>query len=278
MTQNKLTKERPKTAHKGNFGHVLILGGNYGMPGAPTLVAKGASLMGAGLVTVATRRLHVPVVASTHPEALCYAIECTNYQKLRMLLTRASVIIIGPGLGQSFWSRFLLHQTILHIKHHKKPCLFDADALNLLSKKPQKTSLLQYLPNCIYTPHPGEAAHLLQTTTKDIQSDREQSIFKLQKLLGGVVVLKGSNTLTYAKNHEIACCKHGNPAMATGGMGDLLSGIIGGLITQGLTPMEAAVLGVNLHAKAGDNALKKLGGPSLIASNLLPELKPLLNA
>jgi ADP-dependent NAD(P)H-hydrate dehydratase / NAD(P)H-hydrate epimerase len=262
---------RPKIAHKGLFGHVLVIGGDYGMPGAVKLAATGALKLGAGLVTVITRPEHVTAVVSTQPELLCYGFAISQSELLSQLLAKASIIILGPGLGQSSWSESLFNTSIQHIKTHQTPCLIDADGLNLLAQTNWEPR-----PNCIFTPHPGEAARLLQSNTQNIQSNREASVQQLQEKLGGIVVLKGNESLVYTSNYPVYTCSGGNPAMASGGMGDLLSGIIAGLVTQGLSLFEATQQGVLLHAAAGDAALKKQGGPSVLASDLIPELKRLM--
>lgn len=265
-------KARPKNAHKGLFGHILIMGGDYGMPGAVVLAASGAATMGAGLITVITHPEHVTAVVSQHPEILCYGFESTHKKQLKQQLLQATMIILGPGLGKSAWSQFLFNATIDHVKMHETPCLIDADGLNLLAKHNAWT------PNahCVFTPHPGEAARLLNCTTAEIQSDRKNTIKALQKKLGGIIVLKGAESLIYTAEEPLYVCEAGNPAMASGGMGDLLSGIVAGLITQGLSPWQASQMGVLLHATAGDEALQAKGGPGLLASDLIPELKPLL--
>ena len=263
-------KPRPKAAHKGMFGHVLVLGGDYGMPGAVKLAAMGARKMGAGLVTVVTQPLHITAVVNTQPELLCYGLEKQHIDLLNTLLNKASMIILGPGLGQSTWSQWLFKTTIAHLYAHQTPCLIDADGLNWVAQTNWTP-----LANCIFTPHPGEAARLLKTTVETIEACREKSIKQLQKIYGGTVVLKGAHSLVYMPQKPLYICHQGNPAMATGGMGDLLSGIIAGLVTQGLVLDEAARQGVLLHAAAGDAALKKQGGPSVLASDLIPELKRL---
>ncbi|MCH9756001.1 MAG: NAD(P)H-hydrate dehydratase [Gammaproteobacteria bacterium] len=266
-------KPRVKAAHKGMFGHVLVVGGDYGMPGAVRLASLGASQMGAGLVTVITRPEHVTAVVGHQPEILCYGLKLSEEVLFKKLLSQATMIILGPGLGQSTWSHFLFGITINHIKTHQTPCLIDADGLNWLAK-----SAWTPKASCIYTPHPGEAARLLQCKTDQIQAKRVDAIKALEDKLGGVVVLKGAESLAYTAGEPLSVCKAGNPAMASGGMGDLLSGIIAGLVTQGLSLWQATQMGVLLHAKAGDAALKAKGGPGLLASDLVPELKPLLKA
>lgn len=268
-------KPRPKTAHKGLFGHVFIIGGDYGMPGAVQLASHAAATMGAGLVTVITRPEHVSIVVGRRPEILCYGLKTSETSLLKSLLSKASFIVLGPGLGQSTWSKFLFDTTLTHIRAHHTPCLIDADGLNLLGKK---KSIWRGDNTCIFTPHPGEAARLLQVTNTHIQKNRTEVIKTLQKNFGGIMVLKGHETLLYTPDAPLHICIAGNPGMASAGMGDLLSGLIAGFASQGLSPWQSAQAGVLLHATAGDIALKKQGGPGLLASDLLPEIKPLLKA
>lgn len=198
----KLFKERPQDAHKGLFGHVFILGGDCGMPGAPILATKGTALMGAGLITVITRPEHILGVVSHHPEALCYGLLYNQTAELQTLLKHATVIVLGPGLGQSNWSKQLFKKAIKHIQVHQTPAVIDADALNLLSKMPE--SLLKNLKttnSCVFTPHAGEAGRLLNRSAESIQANRKQSVEALLNKLGGTIVLKGANTLVCSENH-----------------------------------------------------------------------------
>lgn len=265
LRQN-LLPPRPRSSHKGDFGHVLVIGGDHGMAGAVRMAGEAALRIGAGLVTVATRPEHVSVVSSMRPELMCHGI--TVVQDLKKLLARATVIVLGPGLGQSHWSQELFHFTLLS----EQPKLLDADALNLLSKQPQKRE------DWILTPHMGEAARLLKITSEEIQADRITAAQQLQKQFGGVAILKGAGTLIQSSAQNLSICNAGNPGMASGGMGDVLSGVIGGLLAQGLTLQQAAELGVCTHATAGDLAAKKEGERGLLALDLMPFLRKLVNS
>ena len=256
---------RHRDAHKGDFGHVLVIGGDYGMGGAVRMAAEAALRVGAGLVSVATRPEHLSVVNSGRPEVMCH--QANNVVELHPLLEKASVIVIGPGLGQEQWALDLL-QAVLSIK---KPLVLDADALNLLSRAPMKNDCW------VITPHPGEAARLLDITTTEVQADRYQAASGIVKKYGGVCVLKGSGTIVQAMGEVPAVCQSGNPGMATGGMGDVLSGVIGGLLAQGLPLFEAAKVGVVLHAKAADLAAIAGGERGLLASDLMQFLRQLVN-
>lgn len=251
---------RARDAHKGNFGHVLIVGGDYGMAGAVRMAGEAAARVGAGLVTVATRLEHIAAVIAMRPELMCYPI--ADSKALLPLLTRANVVVLGPGLGDSAWSQSLL-KTVLA---SDLPLVVDASALALLARQPQ------HRDRWILTPHPGEAARLLGTSAQYIQADRFANAVALQQKLGGVIVLKGAGTIIQAGNELPSVCVEGNPGMASGGMGDVLSGVIGGFVAQGFDLLTAARMGVCLHAHAGDKAAKQ-GERGLLATDLMPYLR-----
>ncbi len=258
-------KPRQQDSFKGSFGHVLVVGGDYGFSGAVRLAAEAALRVGAGLVSVATRSEHASSLNLMRSEMMCHGI--THAKDLAPLLIKATVVVLGPGLGQSNWAKKILACVL----KSKKLLIMDADALNLLAKKH-----INYV-NWVLTPHPGEAARLLNTTTEAIQNDRLAAVLALQKKYGGVSVLKGSGTLIVAEDGKPALCGAGNPGMATAGMGDVLSGVIGGLVAQGISLFIAAKLGVLVHAEAGDLA-KKEGERGMIASDLFPYLRRLVNS
>lgn len=266
ILKQKYLPKRKRDATKWDFGHVLIIGGNFGMAGAVKMAGEAALRTGAGLVSIATRPKNTSVITKNRPELMCHGI--TNANQLQKLLTHATVIVIGPGLGQSAWSKKLLHATL----KANKSLVIDADGLNLLAKyKPYK----KFIPNnnWILTPHIKEAERLLAINKI---TDRIAAIKNLQKKYGGVVILKGAGTLIF-DGKELNICKKGNPGMATAGMGDILSGVIGGLLAQQIPLNIAAKLGVLLHATAGDMAAKKLGERGLIATDLLLYLQELVN-
>jgi len=254
---------RPRTLHKGACGHVLVIGGNHGMPGAAILAARAALRTGAGLVSVATRPEHVDAVVASQQELMVSGIE--DAMALKPLLAKASAVVIGPGLGQDDWASSLLNKVL----ETRLPVVVDAYALNLLAADPT------HAENWILTPHAGEAAHLLARKVDEINTDRFSAVRQLQHQFGGIAVLKGAGTLV--ADSRIKVCHHGNPGMATAGMGDVLCGIIAALVAQGLSHMHAAELGVWLHARAGDMEAELRGERGLVATDLLPHIRQILN-
>jgi hydroxyethylthiazole kinase-like uncharacterized protein yjeF len=257
---------RSRGAHKGDFGHVLAIGGERGMGGAIRLAGEAALRVGAGLASVATRAEHVSALNAARPELMAHSV--ADAAALDPLLQRANVIALGPGLGQSDWSRALWHAALAA----GKPTILDADALNLLANEP-----LSLPANSVLTPHPGEAARLLGCDTAEIARDRFAAVRALAKRHAAVVVLKGAGSLIARPDGEVALCPWGNPGMASGGMGDVLTGVVAGLLAQGLDPWRAACLGVGLHAQAGDVAAQA-GEAGLLASDLFDPLRILRNA
>ena len=257
-------KPRPRDTHKGDAGHVLIVGGAPGFSGAVRMAAEAALRVGAGLVSVATHPSHAAFLNLTRPEIMVHGVRSGS--GLKSLLRKASVVVIGPGLGVSRWGKNLL-TTVLKTHH---PLIVDADGLNQLAHKDITRS------NWILTPHPGEAARLLKTTTDKIQQHRYQSLHEIQTNYGGVVVLKGAGSLVAAPHHLTALCTQGNPGMASAGMGDVLSGVLAGLVAQGVPLAESAQLGVCLHAMAGD-AAARAGERGTLAMDLMPYLRQWVN-
>lgn len=257
-------KPRARDWHKGLSGHVLVIGGEQGFSGAPRMAAAAALRVGAGLVSVATRVENAAIMNATFPEIMCHGI--TEVHDLYPLIERADVLILGPGLGQTAWSKTVWEAAIAS----SLPMVVDADGLNLLSETNRVNE------NWILTPHPGEAGRLLDETVDEVQQDRLITIKALNKRYGGVALLKGAGSLVYTPNALPGICDKGNPGMASAGMGDVLSGVIGGLAAQGLPLGDAAKLGVCIHAMAGDLAAKE-GERGLIATDLLPFIRRLSN-
>jgi len=243
---------RSTTAHKGHFGHVLVIGGNRGMGGAALLAAGAALRSGAGLVSLATRSEHVSAALTRHPELMVTGLD--DAAALPALCDGKSAIVIGPGLGQDDWAK----ECLRHAVEAGVPLVCDADALNMVAE-----GVVTVPPDIplIITPHPGEAARLAGVPTGEIESDRVRWAATLAERYAGVVVLKGAGTVvaSHSKEDPPVICAGGNPGMATGGMGDVLAGLIGALVAQGLTLMEASTLGVATHARAGDLAWERYG-------------------
>ncbi len=256
---------RSRTAHKGDFGHVLIVGGGPGMPGAALLAGEAALRSGAGRVSLATHPDHAAIVVARRPELMAHAIQ--DGAELGPLLDSADVIAFGPGLGTSDWARGLFDVQ----NESKLPAVWDADALNLLADAPGKS------PQRVITPHPGEAGRLLGRPASEVQQERLSSVAELQATYGGVAVLKGAGSLVSTGDGVPWISTAGNPGMAAPGMGDALTGAIAALLGQGLDPGTAARTGVLAHARAGDLAAADGGERGLIASDLIAQLRRVLN-
>ena len=248
---------RQPTTHKGDCGRVLVVGGEQGMGGAGILASEAALRAGAGLVFLATRGTHVPVALARRPEVQARSVEHGN--ELDALLEKVDVVVLGPGLGRDAWGQ----QMFQRVCAFDGPVLADADALNLLAESAEKKH-----PNWVLTPHPGEAARLLETTVSGIESDRYQALKELVDQHDASVVLKGAGTLVGAPGQVPALIEAGNPGMATAGMGDVLSGVIGALLGQGLEGFKAAAAGAGWHALAGDAAAREVGLAGLLAGDL----------
>jgi ADP-dependent NAD(P)H-hydrate dehydratase / NAD(P)H-hydrate epimerase len=253
---------RPRAAHKGDFGRVLIVAGGPGMAGAARLAGEGALRCGAGLVTVATAPENVAAIVAGRPELICHGVH--NAGELAPFLAAASVVAVGPGLGTGAWSRMMLDAALAATK----PLVIDADAINLLA-----AGGLRPPPMSVLTPHPGEAARLLKTDTSGIQSDRRAALAKLVELTGAVVVLKGAGTLVGAPGCVQAICAAGNPGMAAPGMGDVLTGAIAAILAQCADPWRAARAGVLVHALAGDEVAGRGGQRGMLALELAAALR-----
>ena len=258
------------STHKGHLGRCLLIGGERGMGGAVLLAAEAALRCGVGLLRVATREEHVGPLLTRTPEAMATAVR--GYSELEALLPWADTLIVGPGLGQEPWGEQMLSAALAS----GKPMLLDADALNLLAGHGSGDVSWTLPPDCIITPHPGEAARLLGVDPAVVQADRFAAGDALLAHGPGAVILKGHGSLVVTPD-STAICASGNPGMASGGMGDVLSGIAGALLAQGLTPAAAARLGCALHGEAADLAARERGQRTLLASDLAPRLGALLS-
>jgi len=263
-------RPRPRNAHKGSHGRVLCIGGDHGTGGAVLLAAGAALRAGAGLVEVATQGVHVAPLLARWPEAMVRRTD--NVSALAGALVAADVIALGPGLGQGSWGHALFDETLDAATAGGTPLVLDADALNLLAARPRA------LPaGVVLTPHPGEAARLLDTDTAAIQHDRPAAVRALAARWNAVVVLKGAGTLVCAPGGPPWLIAAGNPGMATGGMGDVLTGVIAALRAQGFAAEHAAACGALLHAVAGDTAARTSGERGLLPGDLIDVLRACAN-
>jgi len=271
---------RPKDAHKGTFGTAVVLAGSLGLTGAAYLSSTAAARSGAGLVRLLVADTIYPilaakcteVMATPVPEVAPGAVGHAAYDSILRQLVAAQVGIIGPGLGRdsSTW-RLSVDLAV----HAKCPLVIDADGLNALADSPRSKGKLG--PNRVLTPHPGEMARLTGKTAEQINADRPAVARKAAKEWGAVIVLKGAHTVVAHPDGRVSEDPHEVPALASGGTGDVLSGIIGGLIAQGSDPFAAAVTGVYVHAAAGRRISARIGDSGLLASDLLTEIPLVMN-
>ncbi|OES26233.1 hydroxyethylthiazole kinase family protein [Alteromonas macleodii] len=257
---------REINSHKGTYGRLLCIGGNRGTAGAIRLASEAALRSGAGMVRVYTHESSVVQVSAGRPELMV-----TDFN-LEDALAWATCVVIGPGLGQDEWAESAFETTMKHCQSQNKPVVIDADALNLLCQQ----STAYTLSDSILTPHAGEAARLLGVSIDDVESDRFNYARQCSQRYHAVCVLKGAGTLI-DNEKKTWVCRHGNPGMATAGSGDVLSGILGALLAQGVETDIAAKYGVVLHAKAGDDIAQLYGQRGMIASDLFDAVRALIN-
>jgi NAD(P)H-hydrate epimerase len=251
---------RPRSAHKGTSGRLLLVGGGPGMSGAIRLASEAALRVGAGLVYVATHSDSAAAVRAGRAEAIVHSIAAAS--DLDELLDLADAAVVGPGLGRSDWARACLERVL----GSGLPLVADADALNAVAAAPVARG------NWVITPHPGEAARLLGSSVEEVERDRLASVRALAARYDAIAVLKGPNTLVADRSGPPAVCARGNPGMASGGMGDVLSGVIGGLLVQTRDVPTSARAGALLHALAGDDAATN-GQRGTLAADLMPHLR-----
>jgi hydroxyethylthiazole kinase-like uncharacterized protein yjeF len=261
-------KPRPRDSHKGLFGSVTVIGGSRGMVGAALLAGRAALKMGAGCVHVGMLADNAPVVDMTQPELMLQS----AMDALKS--TKSSVLVVGCGLGQSPAAQKVLYDALLL----EVALVLDADALNIIAMRPDLRGMLHTRKNpSVFTPHPGEAAHLLACSTEEVQKDRAAAVRELARHLGGSVVLKGAGSLCVTSNGKLHINHTGNPGMSSAGMGDVLSGMIGAFIAQGLSPDEALLLGVHLHGAAGDELARQQATIGMSAAEVIEWARWLLN-
>lgn len=264
---------RPVESHKGMFGHVLVVGGDAGFGGAAFLAASAALRSGAGLVSVVTHPAHASSFLSGQPELMVNGLATAedNQTLLQTLVDQCDVVVLGPGLGKREFGQSFFNHVIEQISATKKPAVLDADALNWLS-----TTTLQ-VPSAVLTPHPGEAARLLSTSTQVVSKNRFAAVLEIQERYKATTLLKGAGSLI-TDGAVTLINSTGNPGMASGGMGDVLSGLTGALLAQKLDALEALAYGVFVHGLAADIAAQRNGQVGLLASDLLPEIRQVLNS
>lgn len=270
-----LLPERPLDAHKGTFGHVFIIAGSRGFTGAPKLACEGALRSGVGLVTVGFPESLASCIVPFLLEAMWFPLPSASGDTLSAAALSSALefastkdaVVLGPGLSRT---PATIEFVLGFVKECQKPLLIDADGLNCLSEQPD--ILKKKKGSCCITPHPGEMARLLGIPTARVQSDRVGTAASFAKQHGCVVVLKGRQTIIATPEGALFCNPTGNPGMASGGTGDVLSGIIGGLMAQGASMVNAAVMGAYVHGLAGDFAAEKMTGRAMLARDLLDAL------
>ncbi len=255
---------RYSNVYKGDFGHVLVVGGGPGMAGAARLAGEAALRVGAGKVSVAAAPDNVAAIVAGCPALMVHGVAAAD-SAFDALLRRVDVVAVGPGLGCDDWGRSLLAKVL----ETRLPKVVDADALNLLAAEPASRD------EWILTPHPGEAGRLLGLAVAEVGADRFAAAEKIASRFGGVCLLKGAGSVIHSREGSLVCAG-GNPGMASVGMGDVLSGVVAALLAQGVPLPAAAAFGACVHAEAGDRAAA--GVPrGLIASDLMPHLRACVN-
>lgn len=269
---NKAVFNRPDDSNKGTLGSLLCICGSYGMAGAAIMAGKAALRCGIGLLKIAVPKSIYPVCATNILESVYYPLEETsngvisskNTDFLLEMCEKSSAVVIGCGLSVCDDTKNLVQSVITNCE---KPLVIDADALNCICNKPEILKNLK--APAIITPHPGEMARLLHSTPKTVNSNRENTAIDFAKKFGVVTVLKGAGTIIASPDGEVYINHTGNSGMATGGSGDVLSGIIGSLLAQGAAPINAAAAGVFLHGTIGDLAAERLGKISMLPTDMI---------
>lgn len=269
---NKAVFNRPDDSNKGTLGSLLCICGSYGMAGAAIMAGKAALRCGIGLLKIAVPKSIYPVCATNILESVYYPLEETsngvisskNTDFLLEMCEKSSAVVIGCGLSVCDDTKNLVQSVITNCE---KPLVIDADALNCICNKPEILKNLK--APAIITPHPGEMARLLHSTPKTVNSNRENTAINFAKKFGVVTVLKGAGTIIASPDGEVYINHTGNSGMATGGSGDILSGIIGSLLAQGASPINASAAGVFLHGTIGDLAAEKLGKISMLPTDMI---------
>jgi ADP-dependent NAD(P)H-hydrate dehydratase / NAD(P)H-hydrate epimerase len=280
-----LVHRRPMNSHKGNYGHVMVIAGSLGKSGAALLASRGALRMGAGLVTAAVPQSVQTIVAGDCDELMTEPIaDCDGHfdgahapSVLRPLISGKDALVVGPGIGLTDDTRKLIEWLINEGASPHRPLLIDADGLNALaalgceSARAAKGAV-------ILTPHPGEAARLLGESTAEVNADRIGAARRLAERTGAHILLKGARSVVAAADGVLHVNSSGNPGMATPGMGDALSGMVGALLGQGMGPLDALALGTFLHGFAADRIATRVGRVGYLAGDVIEELPAALEA
>ena len=264
--------KRRESSHKGDHGKLLISAGDEGVGGAGIMSSESGLKTGAGLVKLLTRKSHVSASLARNPEVMVSGAD--NAQDLEANLDWPDAVVAGPGMFKNYWSEQILYKLLVHVADKNIPTLLDAGALRLLSHK--AFSKIKLHSEMVLTPHPGEAAEMLNIPVNEIQKNRIKSVKALQKKYGCIIVLKGNGTIVCNKN-DAYLCSSGGPELAVAGSGDILSGVIGSLMAQGLSPFDAAKTGVEIHALAGAEFVKDVGRIGLAAGELISYIRKFLN-
>ena len=271
--------KRKPDAHKGDLGHVLVVAGSFGYTGAAYLTSQAAMLSGSGLVTLCTSKSIYPILAEKLTEVMVRPLFETRDASISLLAEKDILAIaqkcdclaIGPGLSQNKETQHLIRNVVTK---YDKAIVLDADGINAFAGHLETLKIVG--AKLVITPHPGEMARLIGKDVEEIQKERKDIALGFANEYNTVVVLKGHSTVVANPKGEFYLNDTGNAGMATGGVGDILTGIIAGFIAQGCDPFTAAVLGVYFHGLAGDEAVKAKGVLSLIASDLLQALPEVL--
>lgn len=272
---------RYKDSHKGDYGHVFVIAGSTGFTGAATMTCEASARVGAGLVTLGIPKSLNPILENKLLEVMTLPLAETEsgslaheaFSAIEKACERKTAIAIGPGLGLEPSTQKLVRDIIKKIE---LPMVVDADGLNALASNTE--ILLERKMPTILTPHPGEMARLIGSDTKKVKSDRIKVAKEFAKKYGCYLVLKGARSIVATPEGKIYINPTGNPGMATGGVGDVLTGMIGGFLAQGLSPLEASIASVYIHGVCGDEAALKYGERGLLARDILNEIPNVLRS
>ena len=267
-----LITTRSANCHKGDFGNILVLGGDKNFGGASIMAAETALKSGSGLVSLLTQPIHIDAALIRNPEIMTIGLD--KPCGFESMLNDKDVFVCGPGLSSSDWSEKIIKTLIDYIKNNECFALLDAGALRYIAKK--NINFKSFTSSIVLTPHPGEAADLLGISSVQVQSDRIKAAKDLVTKYNATIVLKGAGTII-ANKETICICRDGGPELASGGTGDILAGLIGSLMAQGLSAYNACLLGVAVHGRAGNEFLKLCGVNGLAATELIPLIRGILN-